>query len=177
MTNTDTRPATDKQFAFIKSLIESRDTTLIDPRINVARDLAQRGEFSVAAASALIDLLKDTPRLTAAAPASTEDVPEGMHRFGGVFFKVQRAVHGSGNLYAKALVEDPNSSSGWSFEYAPGAIRNLSADTALPLEEAKKFGALYGTCCVCARTLTDENSIEAGIGPVCATRFGTEVAA
>lgn len=96
---------------------------------------------------------------------------EGMHQFGGVIFKVQRAVNGSGRLYAKALVEAPGSDSGWTFEYAPGAIKNLSAATKLSLAEAKAFGALYGTCCVCGRTLTNEDSIAAGIGPICAGKF------
>lgn len=29
---------------------------------------------------------------------------------------------------------------------------------------------LYGVCCRCGRTLTDENSISEGIGPICATK-------
>ena len=98
-----------------------------------------------------------------------DQVPDGMHKTNGVIYKVQAAVHGSGRPYAKVLVEQPGG--GWAFEYAPGAIRNLSRSTLLSLEEAKEFGVLYGTCCACGRTLTDESSIAAGIGPVCATRF------
>lgn len=98
------------------------------------------------------------------APAKAE-TPEGMHRLAdGRIFKVQIAVHGSGNPYAKELING-------SFEYAPGAIKLLSEATKMTLEQAKEYGALYGVCCVCARTLTDEGSIEAGIGPVCAKRF------
>jgi hypothetical protein len=41
----------------------------------------------------------------------------------------------------------------------------------MSLEEAKAFGRLYGVCVRCGATLTDEQSIEAGIGPVCAGRF------
>lgn len=33
--------------------------------------------------------------------------------------------------------------------------------------EAQEFGQLYGTCAVCGRTLTNETSIDRGIGPVC----------
>jgi len=54
------------------------------------------------------------------------------------------------------------------FVYDPGAVRRLRPEHRMSLEEAKEFGALYGTCCVCGRTLTNEDSIEAGIGPVCA---------
>lgn len=111
--------------------------------------------------------------------AVTED---GMYKIAdGTIFKVQRAVHGSGHLYAKRLVVDSEAvrdavgnvvtPAEVHFEYAPGAIRNLTAQDRLTLEEAKKFGALYGTCCVCGRTLTRESSIAAGIGPVCAGRL------
>ena len=56
------------------------------------------------------------------------------------------------------------------FEYAPGAIRRLDVTDAMTREEAAEFGHLYGVCCVCGRTLTDERSIADGIGPVCAGR-------
>jgi hypothetical protein len=90
-----------------------------------------------------------------------------MHRLDGVIYKAQRAVHGSGRLYAKALVQTGED---WAFEFAGGAIRRLSEATRMSLEEAKEFGALYGVCCVCSKTLTNEESIAAGIGPVCGSR-------
>lgn len=40
-----------------------------------------------------------------------------------------------------------------------------------PLSAAKVHGKQTGQCCVCRRTLTDPNSIAAGIGPVCAEYF------
>lgn len=40
------------------------------------------------------------------------------------------------------------------------------------VEAAKRIGLLTGTCCVCGRSLTNEGSIEAGIGPICASKFG-----
>lgn len=164
ITNTN-RPASEKQQAFVARLLAEKDTT----------GTAYEGwtpDWSVAttrSASHVIDYLMSLPRKAeGSAPAATE-VPEGMHRLNGKVFKVQRAVHGSGNLYAKQLVRQDEER--WTFDYAPGVIRNLSEDTAMTLEEAKEFGALYGTCCVCARTLTNEESIEAGIGPVCASKF------
>jgi hypothetical protein len=39
------------------------------------------------------------------------------------------------------------------------------------VEAAKRIGLLTGTCCVCGRSLTNEGSIEAGIGPICAGKF------
>lgn len=96
----------------------------------------------------------------------TED---GMYRTAdGTIWKVQRAVNGSGHLYAKRLVVEDGSGS---FVYEPGAIRRLSPDNRMTLEEAKAFGQLYGVCCQCGRTLTDEQSIADGIGKVCAGRL------
>jgi len=127
----------------------------------------------------------------------TED---GMYRNPqtGEIFKVQfNKAQGDGRrLYAKRLVLELGDNAGatkvvtsipmteelepgeealqvWgaTFEYASGAMRWLDGAWKMSLEEAKKFGALYGTCCVCGRTLTDEKSIAAGIGPVCAEKF------
>jgi len=40
------------------------------------------------------------------------------------------------------------------------------------LQLAKIYGHETGTCSVCARTLNDPLSVQMGIGPVCAKRFG-----
>jgi hypothetical protein len=41
-----------------------------------------------------------------------------------------------------------------------------------PLKAAIEYGRLSGRCCVCSRLLTNEESIEAGIGPICSSRLG-----
>ena len=85
----------------------------------------------------------------------------------GRIVKVQYAVHGSGRAYGKLL----NTVSG-GFDYAPGIVSEVRRDgTRLTLDRAKELGHLYGMCIRCGATLTDEASIEAGIGPVCATMF------
>jgi hypothetical protein len=97
-------------------------------------------------------------------------VTEGMYRKSdGVIFKVQRAVNGSGNLYAKELVNDYGDH--WTFRYAKGAINTLTLEDKMTVEQAREFGALYGTCMICGRTLTDEVSIAHGIGPICEGRM------
>ena len=108
-------------------------------------------------------------------------VEDGMYKLGDDIYKVQVAVHGSGNLYAKKLViTAPPSYDGdgkvatpakVEFDYERGAISKLRAENKMTLDEAKAFGALYGTCCRCGATLTREESIEAGIGPICAGKF------
>lgn len=100
----------------------------------------------------------------APAPARREPATEGMYVVGGTIYKVQRAVHGSGRLYAKRLEEDGT------WEIIPGMIRNLSQADRMTLEAAKAYGALYGRCVRCQADLTDEKSIAAGIGPICATK-------
>jgi hypothetical protein len=41
-----------------------------------------------------------------------------------------------------------------------------------PLASAVAFGKKFGKCAVCYRDLTDPESIERGIGPICAERMG-----
>lgn len=57
-------------------------------------------------------------------------------------------------------------------ECTPQQEAELLAVMADPKAAAIKSGRLTGTCSVCARELTDQVSIDAGIGPVCATKFG-----
>lgn len=80
-------------------------------------------------------------------------------------FKVQKALK-SDNLYAKMF--NPESKK---WEYYPGAIGKLRPETKMTVDQAKGFGHLYGACMVCMRRLTAEESISAGIGPVCASNF------
>ena len=182
--NTTTRPATQKQMDLLNRLATERETPVAGKDAREAWMIArtedlmgQKGtNFSQHSASALIDYLMACPK------SALADDLEGMHKIGDTIYKVQRAVHGSGELYAKELilVERDNveiedgvwkSITNHRFEYAPGATRHLSPSTKMTLEQAKEFGALYGTCCVCGRTLTNEKSIEDGIGPVCGAKF------
>lgn len=152
--------ASEKQMTFLASLIERKGYT------EAAAGIA---DLTARQASNLIDILlkmADAPRPTAPAVTRTSrvELADGMYLKDGVVYKIQHAVHGSGRQYAKQL-------DGNTFTYAQGAITRLTAEDKMTLEQAKEYGALYGTCCVCGRTLTDEKSIEAGIGPICAGKF------
>ena len=178
--NTKTRPATQKQMDLLNRLANERDTPVAGKDAREAWMIArtedligQKGtNFSQHSASALIDYLMACPK---SALAPEPDDLEGMHKVGERIFKVQRAVHGSGGLYVKELIVRPlpDGSYNTAFDYCKNGIRRfgLSRHTKMTLEQAKEFGALYGTCCVCGRTLTDEESIAAGIGPVCGAKF------
>lgn len=75
----------------------------------------------------------------------------------------------SGRMLAKQLVSDGDHHE---YEYMGAARRFITTETAkLTLEEAKEFGRMTGHCCVCARRLDVPESVEAGIGPVCASRL------
>lgn len=91
---------------------------------------------------------------------------EGFYRLAGTVYKVQVALHGSGQAYAKRWDTET-----LAWEMAPGMVRQLSLNDRMTLDEAKAWGKLYGQCIKCGRTLTDEASIEAGIGPKCAESF------
>jgi len=105
-----------------------------------------------------------------AAPVQTNPVAEqGMYAkvdpsdFGLDIFRVKLSQ--AGRLYALRL----NTLTG-EFEYDRGAIKSLSADDRLTVEQAVAFGHTYGRCIVCGRDLTDPKSVAQGIGPVCIKR-------
>lgn len=178
---------TEKQEKYLRRLVEkgSIDTTLAsawDVTPQAATDRFVAAIESKSEASRIIDeLLHFTPSEPDTSPRARRlvdspdvDPPEGIHYLKDgdtiTVYKVQRAVNGSGKLYAKRLHVDGPSPS-WSYLGRGGAFRELSDATLLDLETAKQFGLLYGVCGICGRTLTDEVSIERGIGPVCFRKF------
>lgn len=95
-------------------------------------------------------------------------VEDGVYVVGDQYVKVIVAVHGSGRQYAKLWDVDSES---WTF--LPGGVKKVAArGTKIDSAAARRFGELYGRCVICSRTLTDEESIKNGIGPVCASRIG-----
>jgi len=72
----------------------------------------------------------------------------------------------SGNLYGKVLDTE---SGAW--EYLPGVKAELAGARLLTLDEAIAISAAIGQCVRCSRTLTAEDSIRRGIGPVCSRAF------
>lgn len=95
----------------------------------------------------------------------------GMYRKAdGRMFRVYPARNG-GHLLTKELVPGAMpTETGYGFEYRGAAGRFVSACERMTLDEAKAWGAQYGTCCVCAAFLTDPTSVAAGIGPICGGR-------
>lgn len=126
-----------------------------EPR-NVAETLTKR------AASARIEELKQSPRTAAPEPQRPADGVYYADTDGTIIiYKVKTS--GQGNAYAVQLDRDG------SWVYC--GQRPFAALKPLDLDTARQFGQLYGMCGVCGRTLTDETSIAAGIGPVCAGKL------
>lgn len=82
----------------------------------------------------------------------------------------------SGNLYAKRLVEGV-STADWGWAYERGGIFTISQAVAdgtgrrLTEDEALAYGKRTGRCVCCGALLTNELSIDLGIGPVCRKRW------
>jgi hypothetical protein len=163
--------ASDKQLAYIISLASQRDlaassqTALIQHTVSLAT--TNPAKVTKAAASTIIDKMVRLPYLntkTAQSPAKKVGLEPGYYTLDTDVFKVVRSPQ-SGNLYAKKFTPA-------GFEYAQGMVpKIIKGGAKLTLEEAKAYGKLYGTCVICARTLTDEQSIEIGVGPVCLAKW------
>jgi hypothetical protein len=163
--------ASDAQVNFIKSLIEQRDLSVL-PTGGADRTLIanmEAGTLTKAGASDLIATLKSCPRPALTTTQALAERKDGMYLKDGVVFKVQYNLAKTG-CYAKRLVQDGHGEA--HFDYAGSLAANgLKPEHKMTLEQAKEYGSLYGTCCNCGRTLTDEQSIAAGIGPICASKF------
>lgn len=57
-------------------------------------------------------------------------------------------------------------------EAKPDTLQLLCDIAENPLEAATKYGRSTGNCCCCGRELTDPESVAAGIGPICVTKWG-----
>lgn len=98
------------------------------------------------------------------AMSNVNELEEGMYRVGEDIFKVYRTRE-TNRLVTKTLTED-------GFEYTGmKPLSFITAEHRMSLDEAKEYGKVTGTCCVCSRKLTKESSILDGIGPTCAGKF------
>lgn len=94
---------------------------------------------------------------------TAEPAAEGVYRVHGkrIFRVVSNRT--SGHRVAEELI-------GGKFVYAKGWVYRLRDSERMSLEDAKKYGRETGTCVRCGITLTNPASVEAGIGPICATK-------
>lgn len=192
MTSTTAPPkASDKQVSFIQSLLDERDLFKSDrffDSVNAmdATELAdyierlkeQANRLNKTVASAWISALLDLPKKGKAEPSNNgrsaprfSEPEAGMYRTeDGNIYRVYLGQK-SGRMLVKQVVGDE--ASGYGYEYVGAAQYKLPQDAErMTLAEAKEWGKMTGHCCVCARRLDVPESVDAGIGPVCAGRVG-----
>lgn len=148
-------PASEAQIKFLRSLLVEK----LDAEAGAAAvQWLDTHKLSKATASAKITEYKDMPTVNRAG-----QVDEGMYKVGDDIFKVYFTQ--AGHITTKQLTED-------GFEYTGRApLAAIKPEYRMTLDEAKAYGKVTGTCCNCGRLLTNEESIEAGIGPICASKF------
>jgi hypothetical protein len=154
----NTIQGSEKQIAWItKTLIPERNLAESD-----ITNMFVRTQYK---ASAIISELLAMPKAQKANNTAKEPLTEGMYvTTDNKIFKVYENQEHT-RILCKELIDG-------SFEYLGMAQYKLPKDARkMTLDEAKAYGKVTGTCCVCSRRLTDEGSIEAGIGPVCASKF------
>lgn len=150
--------ATEAQLRYVRILIEERNA----PRPEAI--LAEVAAADTRRASQIIDVLKGLPykRQNLRRPAQGEIEP-GLYTLGDTIYEVRKSQRG--RSYALEVREDGRR------EYAPGKVHMIKPENRLTLEEAKAYGRRTGYCCMCGKLLTNPESVDAGIGPICATKF------
>ncbi len=190
-TTTNTRPATEKQIEFIKTLISERDLDQVwvpgtDNDSDAARSHGARAAVETArtfwragnhlndaTAKFLIEVLKKAPH-----KASSEQAEPGYYVAANGDFVVVVQNREKTRTYAKRLVvTETEGKKSASWEYAPGVGRTLADITPMTLAEAAQWGHAHGICAICCKTLTDPKSVERGIGPKCAKKVGVATTA
>ena len=154
--------ASDKQIAFAKRLCDERGRTISEDALR---------ELTRSEASELIDGLLKIKVQPKAASAQREVEPGLYRNTEGVIVKAYKARQHDGILAARLDVEAEKP-----WVYLGVAHRFVTDEfTRMTLDEAIEFGktAINGHfyCCQCGIELTDPNSQDAGIGPICATKF------
>jgi len=166
-------PATDKQVDYLKSLLAQRhytDDLSVEDQVEQITTLHAQGKLGKYVATNMIQKCLTSPRRMK--PSDNQDempTPEsGIYtRDGSEIIKVYKGQ--SGRMLAKQLIQQHDES--YKFQYKGAATAHIVGMHKMTLTEAKQYGAIYGVCCNCGATLTDETSIERGIGPKCAKGF------
>jgi Family of unknown function (DUF6011) len=166
--------ATERQQAYMLDLLEQKELKLT-AGITLEQLKEDVPKLSKSQASKWIDRLVKLPRKQKESkPAIQSDVPAGRYAVTGDdgttdFYRVDRPTEGrwAGYTFVKLQLSDE-------FHRVPfkntQAILDKIAEAG-PEAASKRYGLELGACGVCGRTLTNPESIERGIGPVCARRM------
>jgi hypothetical protein len=172
--------ASPKQIELITSLLSERDLASETRVAWNARLLTLHGDPAEVAAltrdkaSTLITYLFGLP-VFEAKPAAVDAVPAGHYALpddkGGVdFYRVDRPTEG--RWAGKVFVSIQHGDDHTTMSKMGGATVLRRIETIGAAECSKLYGRELGKCGVCGRTLTNDESRAAGIGPVCAANAG-----
>lgn len=170
------KPASDRQVGFIKTLLAERNVPT--EQVAIVQGLLAGG-LTTTLASTWITALLDTPKAEQATPApaaqATAKVPSGRYAIDHgdtvKFIKVDAPTEGrwAGYTFVKVQASDNE------FPIKNRTTRDemLAAVLAQGVKEAMlRYGREIGSCGHCGRTLTNQESRDKGIGPVCEGRMG-----
>lgn len=156
---------TERQLAYLSSLCTRIDGENAAESFLAIRQSAEDGDLDRKQASRLIGELKlkadsmDSPK-----PApTTSSTPPGPYLLKGAPALVYKSTSGTHYL-VKKLVDGQ-------WVYQGSATRWASALTPMTLDQAAEYGRRTGVCACCGRDLTNKESIELGIGPICRGNF------
>ncbi|SIB68587.1 DUF6011 domain-containing protein [Mycobacteroides abscessus] len=177
----DVDPITDRQRNYLRELLLQKAQLQGKPEAEASDEIdALLDRLSKSGASARIEETKaylhahrdavDAVRSHVGGPDAVE-IEDGFYELAdGRIIKVIHAVHGSGRQYGKVLNTETRT-----FDMEVGILREVRA-TGKRIDDDQhrcaELGKLYGVCMCCGLELTDEASIEVGIGPVCKAKRG-----
>lgn len=177
-------PASERQVAFLNTLLDERnlftgklaEVNEADRDATLENIKASVPTLSKAAASKWIEKLLECPKLeTTSGPVNLPDVPAGRYALTGNdgttdFYKVDRPTEGrwAGKTFVKLLVgpEEQRVSFAQTKTILDRILEAGVQDAML------RYGQEIGECGHCGRRLTNEESRELGIGPICRGHMG-----
>lgn len=154
--------ATEKQLSFIDSLISSKEC----PEGSREWFDAKRSEITRDSAKAMIERLLKLANKTVKNEQTGNAIPNGRYAIENAdgelrFYHIRTSK--AGRQYVCVMASDN--------EIYLKNGRSIIAEIAKDAESAMlRYGREIGACGHCGRTLTDESSREAGIGPICASK-------
>lgn len=169
-----TTPIVDEPAAPVAGRCSDKQYNFIT-RLATERNLPVPARESITEASALIKDLLATPRpVTVRQEQPKTSVPAGRYAVDGddgttKFYKIDKPTDGkwAGYTFLKVLASDTE------YPIKGGAKAAIMAKIEIDPKAAMiRYGQEIGKCGHCNRTLTDEASRAAGIGPVCAEKGG-----
>jgi hypothetical protein len=169
--STTSKPASEKQIAFLKTLAAERPSA--------ASDLKPEG-MTLSEASMWISYLKTLPREVFTGPKASHAKATEV----GIYFDPAaktvyrvRPSKSTGNLYAERLRPARTEGQKGTFEYVAGLLYKVDPAWLLTLEEARAVGREFGFCVRCGALLENPKSVEAGLGTYCIKVWRKEEAA